>query len=237
MVKILDCTTRDGGHSTNWFFEKTFVDNLISNLNKEKIEYYEIGYRNFYDKENKGNFFYCTPTFLKEYYTKKNKLKMGIMVDTSRYNEADFPEVQNDYVDFIRIATHPDKIKKTLEIAFNLYNKGYKILVQLMEIPNVAEEHYKILREWKHKDILESLYIADSYSTVRPEDLKKYFNKLNSIGFEHISFHAHNKHGHALENTLRAIELGAYSVDVTHNLNTTNLDSEDLFKHINTYSS
>jgi isopropylmalate/homocitrate/citramalate synthase len=53
------------------------------------------------------------------------------------------------------------------------------------------------------------------------------------MGYENISFHAHNKHGLALENTLRAIELGAYSVDVTANGLGNNLATEDLFAKLN----
>jgi len=233
MVKILDCTTRDGGHDTNWFFDKKFIEELTFCMNKSQVTYYEIGYRNFTDKENKGKFFYCTPDILKEFQTNKQDLQIGIMVDTSRYNENDFPGAENDYANFIRIATHPDKIQKTLDIAYNLHNKGYKIFVQLMEIPNVKEEHYKILENWRHKNILESLYIADSYSTVKPEDIPSFFNKLKSIGYNSISFHAHNKHNLALENTLKAIELGAYSVDVTLNGMGNNLDAIELFKSIN----
>ena len=34
MVKILDCTTRDGGHIKNWDFSDKFVLNLIDCLEK-----------------------------------------------------------------------------------------------------------------------------------------------------------------------------------------------------------
>ena len=49
MVKILDCTTRDGGHTTNWNFDDNFVFALMEKLNNSGVNYYEIGYRNHYD--------------------------------------------------------------------------------------------------------------------------------------------------------------------------------------------
>ena len=49
MVKILDCTTRDGGHETKWNFEDVFVKTLMEFLNKSDVSYYEIGYRNHVD--------------------------------------------------------------------------------------------------------------------------------------------------------------------------------------------
>lgn len=217
MVKILDCTTRDGGHQTNWEFEKKFVLNLINNLCENGVDFYEIGYRNNKDKSGKGMFYNCTSEFLKDFMGFKNNLKIGVMTDTSRFSYDDFPGMKEDCVDFVRIATHPINVEKTLEIAEQLYNKGYKIFIQLMEIPNVEENEYNILKNWKYKHILESLYIADSYSTVKPQDLHVYFNKLRKFGYENISFHAHNKSGLALDNTLEAIKLGAYCIDVSQN--------------------
>ena len=237
MVKILDCTTRDGGHDTNWNFDKNFVEKLIFCLNKTGINYYEIGYRNNLDRKNKGEFYYCNPEFLHQFSSIKKDLDIGVMVDTSRFNMSDFPGGENDFADFVRIATHPDKIEKTLDIALELHNKNYKVIVQLMEIPNVEKGHYKLLENWKHKDILECLYFADSYSTVTPDEIPSYFNKLKSIGYERISFHAHDRHSLALQNTLKAIELGAYCVDVTLNGIGKNLNAIKLFENITEYNS
>lgn len=235
MVKILDCTTRDGGHNTNWEFSDLFVYNLINDLNAQNCSYYEIGYRNHFDNDNKGRFYNCFPELLKNFYKNKGKLKIGVMTDTKRFSYDDFLTANNDYLDFVRIACHPDKIEKTLNIAYELHLRGYKIFVQLMDISNVDEEGYFALLSWQHKDILESLYFADSYGTLYPQDVEKYYNKLKMLGYEKISFHGHNNIQKALENSLKAIELGAYSVDVTLDgigRCGGNLDSAELFRHI-----
>lgn len=217
MVKILDCTTRDGGHQTNWEFDKSFVVDLIDDLNKHKVDFYEIGYRNHKDTVGKGQFYKCFPEFLKQFQKYKQNLQIGIMTDTSRFSINDFPGADKDYLDFIRIATHPERIQETLDIAYKLNNLGYEIFVQLMEIPNVKDEEYQILEQWEHKNIIKSIYIADSYSTVKPDNLDIFFAKLRKIGYKNISFHAHNESGLALENTLKAMDLGAYSIDVSQN--------------------
>lgn len=217
MVKILDCTTRDGGHKTNWNFEKQFVIDLIEELNKNDVTYYEIGYRNYYDRENKGNFYYCTPKTLKEFYEIKKNLKIGVMTDTTRYYAGDFKGRDKDFADFVRIACHPDKISQTLDIAMDLHNKKYEVFVHLMDISNIELDGYMTLLKFKDKEILESIYLADSYGLLRPDDVKHYFNKLRTLGYEKISFHAHNTGGNALINTLEAIKSGAYSVDTTKN--------------------
>ena len=215
MVKLLDCTTRDGGHVTNWDYSDEYIFNLIEDLNNKKIKFYEIGYRNYYDREGKGQFYYCLPDILKKFYDKKGDLKLGIMVDTKRYNENDFIDGHNDYVDFVRIAARPDKIIDTLKIAENLHKKNYNVMIQLMDITNLAQKHYEILKGWNKKDIIETLYLADTYGITDINNLEKIYNKIRDCGYKNISFHAHNKNQKALENSLKAIEAGAYSIDVS----------------------
>ncbi len=231
MYKILDCTTRDGGHSNNWNFSDEYVFNLIDTLNQNGIFYYEIGYRNYYERENKGSFYYCTPDLLQKFYSKKGNLKLGIMVDTKRYSETDFISADNDFSDFVRIATHPDRIEDTLDIAERLNKKKYNIMIQLMDVTNLTEYHFNILQRWGKKNIIETLYLADTYGIMQPEQTEKYFNKLRDIGYPNISFHAHNKADKALENSLKAINLGVYSLDVTQDdtgINGGNLLYKDL---------
>lgn len=215
MIKILDCTTRDGGHNTNWNFTTEFVMDRISMLNKFKAGYYEIGYRNHIDNEDKGQFYNCTPEFLKQFYKEKGNLLLGVMTDIKRFSIDDFQGYEKDSIDFIRIACHPDRIEETLNNSKKLHDRGYKIFVQLMDISNVDETGYFELYKWEHKNILESLYFADSYGTLYPEDVEKYYNKLKMLGYKKISFHGHNNIKMALKNSLKAIELGAYSIDTT----------------------
>ena len=215
MVKFLDCTIRDGVNTTNWVFDKDFIIKLIRTLNSNNVSFFEIGYRNRFDTEGKGKFYNCTPEILKEFYNIKENLQIGVMTDYKRFSEKDFQNAENDYLDFVRIATHPETINKTLDIAKILYDRGYKIFIQLMEIQNVDENGYIALQEWKYKEILESLYIADSYGILEPINIKKYFEKLKILGYNKISFHAHNNNNMAIKNSLEAIKCGAYSIDGT----------------------
>lgn len=74
---------------------------------------------------------------------------------------------------------------------------------------------YERLKNWKNKDILTSIYFADSFGAFMPVDVERIYKKLQDCGFENISFHAHNNLQLAFANTIKAIELGAYSVDAT----------------------
>ena len=215
MVKLLDCTTRDGGYCTDWNFSDEYIFDLMSVLNKNKFSFYEIGYRNYYERNGKGPFYYCTSDFIKKFFDKKNNLQIGVMVDTKRFNETDFPNGNTDSVDFVRIATHPEMIKQTLSVAEILYERNYNVMLQLMDMKNLLTEHYDLLKKWKYKDIAETVYLADTYGEINASDLEIIYKKLKETGYKNISFHAHNKKQLALSNSIKAIKLGAYSIDVT----------------------
>lgn len=217
MIKILDCTTRDGGHISNWEFQTEYVFELIDKLKNYNVSYYEIGYRNHFDIDGKGEFYSCTLGFLEKFYNLKEKLQLGVMVDTSRFLVEDFPSCDVDFIDFVRVAAHPDEISQALEIAEQLYSRGYKVFVQLMDVSNIGADGYLHLFAWENKNILESIYFADSYGILSPADVECYYNKLKILGYGKISFHGHNNNSNVLENSLKALSLGAYSIDTTDN--------------------
>lgn len=236
MVKILDCTTRDGGYDTNWNFDDEFVYNLMKKLNDSKVQYYEIGYRNHTDTEGKGIFYNCSLEFLKKFYKQKDNLKLGIMVDEKRYNEKDFCSAETDFIDFVRIACHPDRISNALKITNSLIHKGYNIFLQIMDISNVDEAGYVQLYNFENKNNLISIYAADSYGTLTPDEVGIYINKLKNLGYKNVSFHAHNNSANALQNSLNAVKSGAYSVDTTLNgmgRYGGNLDLDEFIKNLN----
>jgi len=152
---------------------------------------------------------------IKKFYEKKDRLQIGVMVDTKRYNKNDFKSAEDDCLDFVRIAAHPDRISDTLLIAQNLYSKKYNVMLQLMDISNLSKEHFTILSEWKYKNILKTIYLADTYGSINGDDLTRIYNRIKNAGYKNISFHAHNKKGLALSNSIEAVKSGAYSIDIT----------------------
>ena len=44
-MKIIDCTFRDGGYQTNWYFGAETVKKYFKAMEKSKVEYLEIGFK------------------------------------------------------------------------------------------------------------------------------------------------------------------------------------------------
>ena len=186
MTKILDCTLRDGSHIKS-FSDECILETLHCAENAG-IDYIEVGY----------DFPECI---------KSSKIKTVVMVDAK-----DIHPVSQE-ADCVRVATYPNQIKVAIQAVENFKKEGFEVFLHLMTADKF--EDYELLKNWKNKDILTSIYFADSFGSFMPDDVEKIYKKLEDCGFERISFHAHNNLQMAFTNSLKAIELGAYSVDAT----------------------
>ncbi len=197
-TKILDCTIRDGGHLCDWNFDKNLADEAYLSAEKSGVDYFEIGYR----KHTGGLYSHCPDEILP-----KGKTKIVLMADAKDFDKNLFKS--GDFA--VRVACHSDEIEKGIEIIEQL--EGFETFLHLMNVDKIKD--FTPLKNWQNKNRITSIYFADSWGTFTPDDVEYYYKKLQDLGFENISFHGHNNLQLAFANTLKAIELGAFSVDAT----------------------
>lgn len=209
MTMLLDCTIRDGGHLNGWNFERSFAINAFNKAKELKIDIFEAGYRYDNPKEEWGEFAYCEDDLLKELFNKEGKIKLSIMIDAGKCSSYRLQEKSKSPLDIVRIATHPNKLIEALKLFDEVNKKGYETILNLMAINEFSEAELKTVNPNKVKTI----YFSDSYGKFKKEDIKKYYDKLTSLGFKNICFHGHNASGQAYNNSIEAISLGFYCVD------------------------
>lgn len=190
MTKIMDCTIRDGGLLNNGRFSDECILATLNAAEKSGIDYFEAGYK------------------MPECIT-KSKIKLVIMV-----NVKDVQPVSK-LADCVRVACYPEQIQSGISVVEKYKEDGFEVFLHLMTADKLGKEHYEILKDWKDKHILTSVYFADSYGAFMPSDVENIYKKLHACGFKNISFHAHNNLQLAFTNTIKAMELGAYSVDAS----------------------
>lgn len=186
MTKILDCTLRDGLHVRE-FSDDCILETLRCGENAG-IDYVEVGY----------DFPKCI---------KSSRVKTVVMLDAKDIHDV------SENADCVRVACYPHQIGVAVQAVESFKNKGFEVFLHLMTADRF--ENYELLKNWKNKDILTSIYFADSFGSFLPNDVERVYKALEGCGFERISFHAHNNLQLAFTNSLKAIELGAYSIDAT----------------------
>lgn len=200
MIKLLDCTLRDGGYINNWRFNEEFINNY-SNICNNLVNYVEVGfinktneYRNkivgktrILDKEKINKFY--------EYNFKKVVMADFVDIDLNILNE-------DLNIDLVRIAFHKNDLNEALKMCKKVKDMGYCVSVNAMAITNYNDTELEYLINYINTHKLNILYIADSYGSLKQNDVKKYFNLFNSLLYQEceIGFHLHNNMNNAYSN-------------------------------------
>lgn len=210
MIKLFDCTIRDGGHLNGWEFSDECFKATLEAAKKSGVSYFEVGYRSNSDG---GKFLRSADNDMKLLYAESLPLKLVLMLNVRDYCPNLFVENFKSPIQAVRVACHRDEIQSGMNICEELKKLGYEVFLHLMAVAELTEDDFNLLEHWENKNILTSLYFADSYGAFLNSDVEFYYSKLQTLGYEKISFHAHNNLQMAFSNTLKATELGAFSVD------------------------
>jgi len=224
-IKILDCTLRDGGYYNNWDFYPEVVDAYLESIASSKVEYVELGLRNFPKTTFLGAFAYTTEDFL-------NTLKLpigptyGVMIDAKTILESKlaieeaidslFVPSSQSKISLVRVAAHFTEVEKSGPIVKHLKKLGYTVGYNLMQaggkedeiISNKAKQAF----EW---GVLDTLYFADSLGNMDADEVIRIVTALRKEWAGPIGIHTHNNMGKGLENTLTAMNAGVTWLDAT----------------------
>lgn len=207
-VELLDCTLRDGGYINNWNFKKETIKNIISALNKAKIENIECGYladKSFADStifssvENFDRFF--------ESLEIKNKANLFLMADYGKY---DFSKItESKYLCGIRLAFHKKDCFEIFDDLKKIIACGLKVSVQPMITNNYSKDELTLLINKLHDYEITSFYIVDSFGCMFNENITEFFSFLDEILPPNIKigFHSHNNMGTSFSGSKHFIEL------------------------------
>lgn len=216
-MKIIDCTIRDGGHLNNWDFDDEAVKAAYYAALKSGVDFFEIGYRFPFSHPGLGNYGYCKDEFLFSLIEANEKCKLLVMVNANTSDAVEFTDCDPKLtpVSGVRVAAYPYEYERALKLIEQLHGKGYLVYLNLMAASEVTDEQYEILKNWKNKHMIGSIYFADSFGAFTPSDIPFFVNKLKELGFENIGFHSHNNLQMAFANSLKSIEMGANFIDAS----------------------
>jgi len=210
--KILDCTFRDGGYYTNWSFETELVRDLVKALDGN-VDIIELGYKS---PLKGGPYRKCNDGFISSVINFPIKSDLAFMIDVK-----DFVEKNRLNEKLLRDTIKPASLFKICRVAAK-YNEAphltsivkilkelnYTVICNLMGVSLLEEEQvmdFKLIIDGLD---IEAFYIADSYGSLLPKDVKSLSSYASGI-------HTHDNMGLAFANCLAAIENGVKYIDGT----------------------
>ncbi len=218
VFKILDCTIRDGGYINNWEFDTKLVREVYRALSKSGVEYVEIGFRGtekHFDRNKYGLWRFTSEEHISEVTNNIVGAKLSLMADYGKIEIDDFCDADNSVVDLVRIAVHKDNLKGAIDLLEQIKKKGYDVSLNVMGYANYSENERKYLVDLLKKVVLDYVYIADSYGSLFPDQIRPLFEPLLEIPDIKVGFHPHNSLQMAFANSLEAIRCGVHIIDST----------------------
>ena len=140
------------------------------------------------------------------------------MSDIGRSLKEELRPKSESVVDMIRIATYIHQIPAAIELIEDAHAKGYETTVNIMAISKSFDDELDEVLAQLAKTNVDVIYIADSFGSFYPEQIRKLTEKYLSFAQKSgkkVGIHAHNNLQLAYANTLEAMIYGASFLDVT----------------------
>lgn len=194
MIRLLDCTLRDGAYVVDGKFGKSAICGIIDKMCDAGIDIVECGWLKNAEHEV-GTTFYHTPNDLLRYISEKRpNVTYVVMIDWDRYDVDSLPVNDGKSVDAIRIVFPYGKYREGIEVGRRILEKGYKVFFQAANTLNYSDEELIALADEVNTVHAECLSIVDTYGAMDEEELERIFNTLDKhLEREiHLGFHSHN---------------------------------------------
>lgn len=213
--KVIDVTLRDGGHHNHFFFPRSLVKEILNLLDKAKVDYIELGYRNGYlnSKHALGEAGMCALDYLSFCRQQVLDAKLAVMAHPSLVGESDIREIKECGIDLLRICVGVGKYHTALPIIELAHKYQLAISVNFTHVSQYQSVDLKKAVTTVAKMPIDMIYFADSNGSLLSFKISQLYQCMTSEHRMAFGFHGHDNLGLAQMNTISALEAGATMVD------------------------
>lgn len=210
MIRLLDCTLRDGGYVNDWEFGHNNLISIYERLVASGVDIIEVGFlddRRPFDM-NRSIMPKTENAFAiwKNVY-KKAPMTVG-MIDYGTCSIDNIQPCEESFLDGIRVIFKKQRMHEAMEFCAKLKTLGYKVFSQLVSITSYNDDELMELIELVNDVKPYAVSMVDTYGLLHPNDLLHYYEILD----EHvdsdiqIGFHAHNNFQLAYANAITFLQ-------------------------------
>lgn len=195
-IKILDCTLRDGGYINKWEFGEHVIKSIISKLNSAKIDIIECGFLTETIANQKYSLF-SDVISVEKCLPSNNRYSMFaamIAIGEKEIHPSKLQNCNHSGMCGIRLTFHKHEIKKALEWASIIMEKGYNVFMQPVGTISYSDKELLDLIEDMNQLKPYAFYIVDTLGSMSKNELLHIFYIIdaNLNPQIHLGFHPHN---------------------------------------------
>ena len=205
MIKLLDCTLRDGGYVNNWEFGKKNIIEITRQLEKTNVDIIEIGFLKNEPHNEDRTVFNKIEQISAVIPNKKPGILYAAMIDAM--NPIPLNQIQDrdeNTIDIIRVMVWKSKhdennnvvdcLQAGFEYCKKVVEKGYKLCVQPARVNQYSDSEFiEMIKLFQQLDPM-AIYVVDSWGTLNAEQIIHYVELAEKTMKPSIAlgYHGHN---------------------------------------------
>lgn len=194
MIKILDCTLRDGGYINNWDFGFENAQNIISMLQDALIDYIETGFITT-EASTKNQTLFDSFEKIKDFLPNNaEKSRLCAMITIGKFPISLIPDVSYSPIGALRIIFKKNCQTEALQYAEQIKSKGYKLFINPTFTDQYSDEEFISLLKKIEKINPYAVSVVDSMGVMKENDIIRLYHLIDNNLNNNISlcFHSHN---------------------------------------------
>lgn len=216
MVKLMDCTLRDGANVVGKGFSAELTDLMLDGLTACKVPVIEFGnaggvgayeVAGFTAAETDETYF----NIAKKYLNRGSDL--GMFLNAKRFREKNAALAKENGLTFLRVGADAGDSTISAPVVEAVKKAGLQAYYSLMKAYLLNPDELAAEGKRLEDAGLDEITIMDSAGTMLPEQVAKYTRKLKAAVKIPVAFHCHNNLGLSAANALAAYQNGADILD------------------------
>lgn len=219
-IKVVDCTIREAGYQTGWFFDNKFVVDWYQFLLSQKVDYMELGFFHTETHDSgRGMYRYCSEKneeISKVFSKIKSRTKLSSMLDIQRPLSEIIP-AEESVIDCIRIInrSHENNFAVLEKKVKSLKDLGYEVCVNFTSAGFNKRELNREFLDFSISNDLSVINFADTESVFTRDFVTGLIEDCNDKGVENYGLHFHDKKGMAKDLMDLGYKMGCRRFDCT----------------------
>ncbi len=208
MIKVLDCTLRDGGYVNNWDFGNNNIIKIISLLTQAKVNFIECGFLKKINYNPNVSLFSNINQLNSIINNQNSETKYTLMINYGEYPIDNITNNVNKKI-MLRVSFKKKHLNEALIYAKSLSDKGYEIFLNPMNTDLYSVNDLKFLVKKTDKINPFALTIVDTIGCMGEKDAVNIYKIINAELNPNIKicFHSHNNLQLSFPNALALINL------------------------------
>lgn len=210
MIRLLDCTLRDGGYVNDWKFGRENLSSVYERLVDSGVDIVEIGFlddRRPFDIDR--SIMPDTACVDKIYGKVRKRSPMTVgMIDYGTCDISRLQPCEESMLDGIRVIFKKYRMRKALEFCAEVKKLGYIVFAQLVSVTSYNDEELLEVVGLANQVKPDTLSMVDTYGLLDPDRVKHIAHIMDDNLDKDIAmgFHGHNNMQLAFANTLTFLE-------------------------------